>query len=39
MKVEGNLKKGKHKKKWIGVFGEDMKACGVNKNVVRDRER
>lgn len=35
--VEGN-RRNRPKKKWTGVIGENMEACGVNKNMVRDRE-
>lgn len=28
----------RNKKMWIGVIGQDIRACEVNKDMVRDRE-
>lgn len=36
--IEGDWPNGRPKKKWIGVTGQDIKTCGANKNIVRDRE-
>lgn len=33
-----NQERGRLKKNWIGVIGEDIKACQINKNIVRDRK-
>lgn len=38
LKVEGNWGRSRPQKKWMGVIGEDMRACDVNKNMFRDRE-
>lgn len=38
IRVEGNRRvRGRPKKKWMEVVGEDTRACGVDKDTVRDR--
>lgn len=37
MRVEGNWRRAKQKKKWVKVIRKDMRVCGVNENTVRDK--
>lgn len=37
LKVEGNRGRSRPQKKWMGVIEEDMRACNVNKNMLKDR--
>lgn len=38
LKIEGNRRRGRPKKKWMGVIEEDTRVCEINKNMVRDME-
>lgn len=39
MRVEGNWERVRPKRKWMEVIRENIRACGVDEYMIRDRER
>lgn len=38
IRVEVNWRRGRLKNKWLEILKEDIRSCGVDENIVRDRK-